>query len=150
RAVAQLDLLVAPDPADAPVGLRVETSLDGRAWTTAADLPIVMPGVHWWKGHPRVDESGRVLVRPPPRPTRDVRSTHRGDGGGGAGSGRAAPPLRPGPRRRRLDVGPRRDGGPGPARSGLAGGGALGRARRGRAAGILALGAGGSGGRSPT
>jgi len=78
HAVAQLDLLVAPDPADAPVGLRVETSLDARTWTPVADLPIVMPGVHWWKGHPRVDESGRVLVRLTPRPTRYVRFTQRG------------------------------------------------------------------------
>src|SRR5262249_1167527 len=73
-------LLVAPDPADAPMGLRVETSLDGQTWARVIDSPSVMPGLHWWKGHPRVDESGRVQIRLPPRSVRYVRFTELGDG----------------------------------------------------------------------
>jgi Dolichyl-phosphate-mannose-protein mannosyltransferase/F5/8 type C domain len=78
--LAQLSLLAAPDPANTPVGLRVETSLDGRAWAPVVDLPIAVSGVHWWKGHPRVDESGRVQIRLQPRLVRYVRLTNVGDG----------------------------------------------------------------------
>jgi Dolichyl-phosphate-mannose-protein mannosyltransferase/F5/8 type C domain len=71
--VAQVTLTAVPWPADAPVGLRVHTSLDGHAWRTAAVARTVLPGLHWWKGHPRLDESGRVIVRIDPQPTRFIR-----------------------------------------------------------------------------
>jgi hypothetical protein len=43
----------------------------------------VISGLHWWKGHPRVDDSGRVVVRIPPEATRYVRltETERGEPG---------------------------------------------------------------------
>jgi hypothetical protein len=73
--VAQVTLATGPWPSDAPIGLRVETSLDGRAWRTVASVKEVLPGLHWWKGHPRVDDSGRVIVRMAPQATRYVRLT---------------------------------------------------------------------------
>jgi hypothetical protein len=77
--VAQVTLEVGPFPrSDSPGGLRVETSLDGRAWDFAAQATHLLGGVHWWKGHPRVDDSGRVLVRMAPRLARYVRLTHLG------------------------------------------------------------------------
>jgi hypothetical protein len=76
--VTQVSLLAAPWPADAPTGLRVETSGDGRSWETVATSPDLHPGVHWWKGHPRVDDGGRVIVRFPPRESRYVRVTSLG------------------------------------------------------------------------
>ncbi len=78
--LAQLVLATAPDTADAPVGLLVETSQDGHTWERAVRITDLMPGVHWWKGHPRVDESGQVLIRMAPRPARYVRLTHLGSG----------------------------------------------------------------------
>jgi hypothetical protein len=75
RPIAQVSLLSAPRPAEAPVGLRVETSLDGQRWDTVATDPDLLPGLHWWKGHPRLDDSGRVIVRFAPREGRYVRLT---------------------------------------------------------------------------
>ena len=71
--VAQLTLGAGPQPSEAPAGLRVETSLDGSTWRTVASVREVVPGLHWWKGHPRVDESGAVHVRIEPQPTRYLR-----------------------------------------------------------------------------
>ena len=82
--VAQLTLAAAPWPSEAPVGLRVETSVDGSTWRTVASVREVLPGLHWWKGHPRVDDSGRVIVRMEPRPTRYVRLTETEKGEPGA------------------------------------------------------------------
>jgi hypothetical protein len=82
--VAQVTLAAGPWPSGAPAGLRVETSLDGRTWRTVASVRQVVAGLHWWKGHPRVDESGRVIVRMEPQPTRYVRltETEPGEPGG--------------------------------------------------------------------
>jgi hypothetical protein len=77
--LTQLTLETGPFPAlDAPAGLRVETSPDGRVWDTAAQAAGLLSGVHWWKGHPRVDEIGRVIVRFVPRPARYVRLVQTG------------------------------------------------------------------------
>jgi hypothetical protein len=78
RPITQVSLLAATQPADAPMGLRVETSLDGERWSTAAREPDIRPGLHWWKGHPRLDLSGRVIVRFAPRDSRYVRLTSLG------------------------------------------------------------------------
>jgi hypothetical protein len=80
RSLAQFDLLVAPEAVDAPLGIRVETSLDAHDWERVADMPDLIPGFHWWKGHPRMDDSGRVLVRFAPHPVRYVRIIHLGTG----------------------------------------------------------------------
>ena len=82
--VAQLTLAAAPWPSEAPVGLRVETSVDGSTWQTVASVREVLPGLHWWKGHPRVDDSGSVTLRMEPRPTRYVRLIETGKGEPGA------------------------------------------------------------------
>jgi hypothetical protein len=81
--VAQVDLVAAPWISEAPEGLRVETSADGSTWRTAVAVTEVLPGLHWWKGHPRVDDSGRVIVRMSPEPTRYLRlvETDRGEPG---------------------------------------------------------------------
>jgi F5/8 type C domain-containing protein/dolichyl-phosphate-mannose-protein mannosyltransferase len=71
--VAQVTLASAPWPSEAPAGLLVETSVDGSTWRTVASVRDVLPGLHWWKGHPRIDDSGRVIVRMEPQPTRYVR-----------------------------------------------------------------------------
>jgi hypothetical protein len=78
RTLTQVSLLPGPWAAEAPAGLRVETSLDGAAWEHAGASPRVHPGVHWWKGQPRVDDSGRVIVRFAPKPARYVRLTSLG------------------------------------------------------------------------
>jgi hypothetical protein len=64
--------------ADSTPGLRVETSEDGKRWETVSSDPNVLAGAHWWKGHPRLDDSGRVIVRFAPRPARYVRVTDIG------------------------------------------------------------------------
>ena len=81
--VAQLTLAAGPWPTDAPRGLRVETSVDGATWRTVASVQEILAGLHWWKGHPRLDDSGRVIVRMKPRLTRYVRltQTEKGDPG---------------------------------------------------------------------
>jgi hypothetical protein len=76
--VAQVSLLAAPSIADAPVALRVETSLDGRSWDAVRSEAPLLAGLHWWRGHPRLDDSGRVVVRLPPRPARFLRLTSAG------------------------------------------------------------------------
>src|SRR5262249_28621725 len=76
--ITQVSLLSAPWTPDSPPGLRVETSEDGQHWQTAASDPDVLPGVHWWKGHPRLDASGRVIVRFAPRQARYLRLTNIG------------------------------------------------------------------------
>ena len=43
-----------------------------------------MAGVHWWKGHPRVDDGGRVVVRMDPQPTRYLRFVQIGQAEPGA------------------------------------------------------------------
>src|SRR5581483_5733905 len=78
RTVAQVSLLVAPAPGESPMSLVVATSEDGRRWTQVRTERPLIPGLHWWKGHPRRDESGRVIVRLPPRPARFVRLTNAG------------------------------------------------------------------------
>jgi hypothetical protein len=76
--VTQVSLLAAPDTADAPLGLRVETSRNREHWQTAASAGDVLSGLHWWKGHPRLDDSGRIIVRFAPRESRYVRLTDIG------------------------------------------------------------------------
>ena len=78
RPITQVSLLPGPWIADAPAGLRIETSLDGQRWETAATSRELYPGLHEWKGHPRVDDSGRVIARFPPRSARHVRLTSLG------------------------------------------------------------------------
>ena len=78
RQITQVSLLSAPKPGDAPSGLRIETSLDGQRWRTVADEPSILAGLHWWKGHPRLDESGRVIARFTPHDSRYVRLTSLG------------------------------------------------------------------------
>ena len=73
RPITQVSLLSAPWTADAPPGLRVEISRDGQRWETVTKDRDVLPGVHWWKGHPRLDDSGRIIVRFAPRESRYVR-----------------------------------------------------------------------------
>ncbi len=84
RPITQVSLLAAPWGGDAPAGLRLETSPDGRAWETVAEHAELYPGLHWWKGHPRADDSGRVIVRFDPRDARYVRITSRGAASRGA------------------------------------------------------------------
>jgi Dolichyl-phosphate-mannose-protein mannosyltransferase/F5/8 type C domain len=81
--VAQVTLIAAPWYTDPPVGLRVQTSVDGSNWRTVGSTRELLAGVHWWKGHPRVDDTGRVIVRMDPQPARYVRfvETERGDPG---------------------------------------------------------------------
>jgi hypothetical protein len=78
RPITQVSLLSAPWTPDSPSGLRVETSEDGEHWQTAASDPDVLPGMHWWKGHPRLDDSGRVIVHFAPRQARYVRLSNIG------------------------------------------------------------------------
>jgi hypothetical protein len=78
RTITQVSLLPGPWAAEAPAGLRVETSVDGAAWEHVGASPRVHPGVHWWKGHPRVDDSGRVIVRFSPKLARYLRITSLG------------------------------------------------------------------------
>jgi hypothetical protein len=82
--LAQVSLEATPVDTDVPVGLRVETSVDGRAWERAAEVAELVPGLHWWKGHPRVDTSGRVMVRMHPRAARHLRLTTLGTALAGA------------------------------------------------------------------
>jgi hypothetical protein len=42
------------------------------------DEPSIPAGLHWWKGHPRLDESGRVIARFTPHDSRYVRLTSLG------------------------------------------------------------------------
>jgi hypothetical protein len=78
--VAQVTLVAAPWTADAPDGLRVETSADDLTWRPVASVDEVVAGIHWWKGHPRFDDAGSVVVRMAPQPTRYVRLTRIGSG----------------------------------------------------------------------
>lgn len=78
RPITQVSLLAAPMIADAPPGLRVETSEDGQRWETVTSDPDLLPGLHWWKGHPRLDDSGRIIARFAPRRSRYVRLTDIG------------------------------------------------------------------------
>ena len=75
RPITEVSFVASPWLGDAPAGLRVDTSLDGSRWDTAAVDPAVLPSVYWWKGHPRIDESGRVMVRFTPRESRYLRFT---------------------------------------------------------------------------
>jgi Dolichyl-phosphate-mannose-protein mannosyltransferase/F5/8 type C domain len=78
RPITEVSLLAAPWSADAPPGLRVETSVDGVRWETAVTDPDLLPGIHWWKGHPRVDDGGLVIERFSPHNGRYVRLTNIG------------------------------------------------------------------------
>ena len=62
-----------------PVGLRVETSVDGRNWTAQLDVPAYWGPLYWSASHPmgRV-RAGRVELRWPPTPARFVRITQTG------------------------------------------------------------------------
>jgi hypothetical protein len=78
RPLTQVSLLAGPPTTDSPEGLRVEVSEDGLRWETVAVDDDVLAGLHWWKGHPRVDDSGRVIVRFAPRTARYLRLTEIG------------------------------------------------------------------------
>jgi 4-amino-4-deoxy-L-arabinose transferase-like glycosyltransferase len=78
RRITQVSLLAAPWATEAPSGLRVATSTDGRSWEAGVEAADLYPGAHWWQGHPRVDDSGRVIVRFSPREARYVRITSLG------------------------------------------------------------------------
>jgi hypothetical protein len=78
RPITQVSLLSAPWAADAPPGLRVETSEDGQRWETVTNDRDMLAGLHWWKDHPRLDDSGRIIVRFAPRPGRYLRLTNIG------------------------------------------------------------------------
>jgi dolichol-phosphate mannosyltransferase len=77
--VAGISLLVAPVPEQAPAGLRVETSMDGQNWDLVDEEPEALYGVHWWKGHPRLDEDGRIVIRMAPHQARYIRFRHLGE-----------------------------------------------------------------------
>jgi hypothetical protein len=64
---------------EVPLGFRLETSVDGRRWTLAREVPEYYGPLYWAGGHPmgRV-RWGRVEVRFPARPARHVRVTHLG------------------------------------------------------------------------
>jgi F5/8 type C domain/Dolichyl-phosphate-mannose-protein mannosyltransferase len=78
RQVTQVSLLAAPWVADTPVGLRVETSDNAQSWQTVAATRDGLVGLHWWHGHPRLDASGRLVIRFAPRSARYVRLTSVG------------------------------------------------------------------------
>jgi hypothetical protein len=84
RPITQVSLLSAPWIADAPAGLQVETSEDGQRWETVAMDRDMLPGIHWWKGHPRLDDSGRIIVRFTPHQSRYVRLRNVGASSPGA------------------------------------------------------------------
>ena len=67
-----------PSTTDSPGGLRVEVSEDGRRWETAAVDDDCWPASTGGKGHPRIDDSGRVIVRFAPRTGRYLRLTETG------------------------------------------------------------------------
>jgi hypothetical protein len=64
---------------EVPLGFRLDTSVDGTAWTVAREVPTYYGPLYWAAGHPmgRV-RWGRVEVRFPPRPARHLRLTHIG------------------------------------------------------------------------
>jgi hypothetical protein len=76
--LAGLTLVVAPFTKEGATSLRVETSLDARDWSLVVEDRDLLSGVHWWKGHPRVDEGGRSVVRMAPRNARYLRFRHPG------------------------------------------------------------------------
>jgi hypothetical protein len=64
---------------EVPVGFRLDTSVDGTAWTVAREVPTYYGPLYWAAGHPMGRVSwGRVEARFPPRPARHVRLTHVG------------------------------------------------------------------------
>jgi hypothetical protein len=71
--LAELVLESEPTATAGTVSLRVETSPDGHVWDEGRRVRQLLTGAHWWKGHPRLDETGRVVLRMPPRPARYVR-----------------------------------------------------------------------------
>ena len=64
---------------EVPLGFRLDTSVDGTAWTVAREVPVYYGPLYWAAGHPmgRV-RWGRVEARFPPRPARHVRLMHIG------------------------------------------------------------------------
>jgi hypothetical protein len=84
RIVAQVTLEGGLPVLDAPRGLVLRTSTDGVRWDEVVRLPEVVPGLHWWRGRPRIDESARVILRLAPRPVRFLRFVHAGEAPGRA------------------------------------------------------------------
>ncbi|HEV8310879.1 MAG TPA: discoidin domain-containing protein [Methylomirabilota bacterium] len=64
---------------EVPTGLRLEASLDGRAWQRLLEVPRYFGPLYWSAGRPmgRV-RSGRVELRTPPTPARYLRITQTG------------------------------------------------------------------------
>jgi 4-amino-4-deoxy-L-arabinose transferase-like glycosyltransferase len=64
---------------EAPLGIRLETSVDGAAWRELIDLPAYIGPLYWSAGRPMVrPRSGRVELRVPPTPARHLRITQTG------------------------------------------------------------------------
>ena len=89
RPLTQVSLLAGPPPATRPRASASRSPQDGRRWETAAVDDDIWAGLHWWKGHPRIDDSGRVIVRFAPRA--GAISASRDDRG--ADPGRMVEPL---------------------------------------------------------
>jgi hypothetical protein len=64
---------------EVPRGIRLEASVDGRAWRALLELPAYEGPLYWSAGRPmpRV-RSGRVELRVPPTPARHLRLTQTG------------------------------------------------------------------------
>ncbi len=76
--VQRIVLLPGGNRWDAPTGLRVMVSADGRRWATIAKAGYLLPGLHWYGNHPRRDLSGRVEVFAGGALARFVRLEHLG------------------------------------------------------------------------
>ncbi|MEK6813510.1 MAG: discoidin domain-containing protein [Nitrospirota bacterium] len=77
-AVQRIVLLPGGNRWDAPTGLWVKVSADGRSWTTVAETGYLLSGLRWYGSHPRRDLSGSVEVFVGGALARFVRLEHLG------------------------------------------------------------------------
>ena len=78
KRLARISFLSGPFGFGLPSGFRLEISLDQKRWELLSEVSAndMLPGLYWYQGHPRLDQTSRFQISFAPRLARFVRLTN--------------------------------------------------------------------------
>jgi len=78
KRLARISFLSGPFGFDLPSGFKLEISLNQKKWELISEVSAndMLPGLYWYQGHPRLDQTPRFQISFAPRLARFVRLTN--------------------------------------------------------------------------
>jgi len=78
KRLARISFLSGPFESGLPSGFKLEISLDRKKWELISEVSAndMLPGLNWYQGHPRLDQTSRFQISFSPRLARFVRLTN--------------------------------------------------------------------------